>query len=167
MLQPAFNELVHRTSEAAASRRSRCIPGISLHPGISRHPGGREGCVALNASYQLLREGSRFPVPEDYMSLNGSSYSKETTVFQEGYFCILPKRRRKKIEIPLRQIVLGKGKALQPIKRETYHRKPSSTANQTEEMYSIREVQLVASCISALRATFLTATLDPALNRFA
>lgn len=123
------------------------MPEISLDPRISRHPGGREGRVALNANYQLLREESRFPVPEDYVSLYGSSYSKGTTAFQEGYFCTLPKRRRRKVEIPLRQIVLGKEKALQPIKRHIagshQHCQPDR-----EDVF-IREVQTVASCISA------------------
>lgn len=64
-----------------------------------------------------------------------------------------------------------KEKALQPIKREKYPskqlRKPSSTAIQVEKIYCIREAQIAASCVSALRATFLIATLDPTLNRFA
>lgn len=68
--------------------------------------------------------------------------------------------------IPLRKITLVKEKALQPIKREKYPsqppRKPPGRAVQ-----GAGETQRVASCVSALRATFLIATLEPTLERFA
>lgn len=93
------------SSQAAASRGSP-------HPRISRHPGGREGCVALNAKYQLLREGWRFPVPEDYVSLYGSSYSKGTTAFQRGCFCIFPERREKEGRDSFKTNCVRKGTSL-------------------------------------------------------
>lgn len=46
------------------------------------------------------------------MSLYGSSYSKDTTAFSGGDISAsFPKKEEKKVEIPLRQIVLGKEKS--------------------------------------------------------
>lgn len=96
----------------------------------------------------------------------GALTARGQQFFRRGISASFPKRRRKNIEIPLRQMVLGNEKALQPIKRDV-SQEATSTAKQAEEMYFIREVQIFASCSSALRTTFFTATLDLDLNRFA